>query len=32
MLSVKAVENPKLKWVDVKKRIERAVMDYAHNH
>ena len=24
------IENPKLKWGDVKKRIEKAVMDYAN--
>lgn len=25
------IENPKLKWVEVKKRIEKVVLDYAHH-
>jgi hypothetical protein len=25
------VKNPKLKWADVKKKIEEVVLDYAHN-
>jgi len=24
------IENPKLKWADVKRRIEKSVMDYSH--
>ncbi len=26
------IENPKLKWIDVKKRIEKAVMDYVKKY